>query len=86
MRIRTKSQYRRLEAVLPFGMELGSLSVMGYRTLSGWYDYECRPRLYMAFWNEFWTAAGVENGGAGPSWVGDCAMRSDVTLMGHRLR
>jgi hypothetical protein len=51
-----------LAGVLPFGLELDCLYLMtGYMDLSGWYDYTCRPRLYEAFWAEFWAASGVED-------------------------
>lgn len=52
-----------LVTVLPFGMELDCLLLTtGYMDLSGWHDYACRSQLQMAFWDEFWTASGVEDG------------------------
>ncbi|KAH6700695.1 hypothetical protein BKA61DRAFT_208000 [Leptodontidium sp. MPI-SDFR-AT-0119] len=52
-----------LAAVLPFGMELDCLLLTtGYMSLSGWHNYACRSQLQMAFWDEFWTASGVEDG------------------------
>lgn len=52
-----------LAAVQPFGVELDSLYLMtGCMDLAGWHDYSCRPRLLDAFWAEFWTVAGIEDG------------------------
>lgn len=52
-----------LAAMLPFGMELDSLFLTtGYMDLSDWHDYACRSRMHEAFWEEFWSAAGVEEG------------------------
>lgn len=53
-----------LAAVQPFGIELDCLFLMtGYMDLSGWHDYTCRPRLWEAFWTEFWTVSGIEDDG-----------------------
>lgn len=53
-----------LAEVQPFGIELDCLFLMtGYMDLSGWHDYACRPRLWEAFWAEFWTASGIEDDG-----------------------
>lgn len=51
-----------LAAVQPFGIKLDCLFLMtGYMDLSGWHDYACRPRLWEAFWTEFWTVSGIED-------------------------
>jgi hypothetical protein len=51
-----------IATVQPFGMELDCLFLMtGCMDLSGWHDYACRPRLWAAFWAEFWTASGIED-------------------------
>lgn len=53
-----------LAAVQPFGIELDCIFLMtGYMSLSGWHDYACRPRLWEAFWTEFWTVSGIEDDG-----------------------
>ncbi|KAJ5587406.1 uncharacterized protein N7459_003171 [Penicillium hispanicum] len=53
-----------LATVQPFGIELDCLFLMtGYMSLSGWYNYTCRPRLWGAFWTEFWTVSGIEDDG-----------------------
>ncbi|KAJ5459437.1 hypothetical protein N7530_011381 [Penicillium desertorum] len=53
-----------LAAVQPFGIELDCLFLMtGYMGLSGWHDYTCRPRLWEAFWTEFWAVSGIEDDG-----------------------
>lgn len=53
-----------LAAVQPLGIELDSLFLMtGYLGLNGWQDYTCRPRLWEAFWTEFWVVSGIEDDG-----------------------
>lgn len=50
-----------LASVQPFGIELDCLYLMtGCMDLSGWHDFSCRPRLWEAFWAEFWTASGID--------------------------
>ncbi|PYI05145.1 hypothetical protein BO78DRAFT_448090 [Aspergillus sclerotiicarbonarius CBS 121057] len=52
-----------LAAVQPFGLELDCLFlVTGCMDLRGWHNYTCRPRLLEAFWVEFWTVSGIEDG------------------------
>jgi len=55
-----------LAAVQPFGIGLDCLFLMtGCMDLkSGWHDYTCRPRLWDAFWAEFWTVSGIKNDGS----------------------
>lgn len=51
-----------LATVHPFGLELDCLFLMtGCMDLRGWHDYACRPRLWEAFWAEFWTVSGIED-------------------------
>lgn len=50
-----------LTTIFPFGMELDCLFLTtGYMSRSGWHDYASRRRLHEAFWDEFWSASGVE--------------------------
>lgn len=53
-----------LAAVLPFGLDLDILLLTtGFMDLrDGWRDYACKARLQAIFWDEFWAAAGVEDG------------------------
>ena len=51
-----------LAGVLPFGMELDALRLTtGFMDFSGWHDYECWPRLEVAFWAESWAAACIKD-------------------------
>ncbi|KAI1321700.1 hypothetical protein F5Y16DRAFT_405082 [Xylariaceae sp. FL0255] len=51
-----------LAAILPFGLDLDTLRLTtGNMDLQGWYDYECRERLDIAFWCEFFGAIGVKD-------------------------
>ncbi|EER36973.1 conserved hypothetical protein [Histoplasma capsulatum var. duboisii H88] len=67
-----------LAAVQPFGTELDSLFLMtGYLGLNGWQDYTCRPRLWEAFWTEFWAVSGIEeDGGLRPENVRSMAEKA----------
>jgi aminoglycoside phosphotransferase (APT) family kinase protein len=52
-----------LAALLPFGMELDCLFLTtGFMDLDGWHDYACCSQLREAFWTEFWSASGIEDG------------------------
>lgn len=46
---------------MPFGMDLDILFMTtGFMTLDGWNDYTCKTRLLDTFWEESWTASGIE--------------------------
>ena len=50
-----------LASVLPFGLELFSLSLMtGYMGIDGWHSYTCRDKLHNAFWKEFCFACAID--------------------------
>jgi aminoglycoside phosphotransferase len=51
-----------LAAVRPFGMDLDILYMTtGFMTRDhGWHDYTCKEKLLDAFWEEFWSASGIE--------------------------
>lgn len=52
-----------LAAIMPFGMDLDILFLAtGFMTLEGWSDYACKTRLLDTFWEEFWTACGIQEG------------------------
>lgn len=45
---------------MPFGLELDALLLLsGYRDMSGWHAYSCRPKLGTAFWGTFWTLTDI---------------------------
>lgn len=51
-----------LAEVLPFGMELDSLSLMtGYMDLDGWHKYSSCESLRSVFWEEFWSTCGIHD-------------------------
>lgn len=52
-----------LAEVLPFGVELYTLSLMtGTMDLHGWHNYTCREKLHSAFWEEFMSKRGTLDG------------------------
>lgn len=54
-----------LATVLPCGLELSCLYLITwYMDLHGWHNYACQARLQDAYWDEFWSATGVD----GPPW------------------
>ncbi|KAI0484097.1 hypothetical protein GGR56DRAFT_612316 [Xylariaceae sp. FL0804] len=51
-----------LASILPFGLELDTLRLTtGTMDMEGWFDFECRARLDVAFWNEFWCQIGISD-------------------------